>query len=145
MTKIASAFNYKIYRLSDQKIIDVDYTRLLPEKILTKMSKIEFRCYLKEVKKREMPLSQQEILLIKKIDKRIRNKETVRKSKKRFKEDFVFEKEQYEILYHKYQEVKQKNLEIIKLLEQCGHSNDTVCQLKDQMNNLNHNFVQFEI
>ncbi|EKE39605.1 hypothetical protein ENU1_121980 [Entamoeba nuttalli P19] len=109
------------------------------------MSKIEFRCYLKEVKKREMPLSQQEILLIKKIDKRIRNKETVRKSKKRFKEDFVFEKEQYEILYHKYQEVKQKNLEIIKLLEQCGHSNDAVCQLKDQMNNLNHNFVQFEI
>ena len=144
MSKIISAFTYRIYKIDEEKIVDIDETRLLPEKILTKMSKNEFRCYLKEIKKKRMGLNQEDITIIKKIDKRIRNKETVRKSKQRFKKDFFDLKKEYTELFKKYQEEVKKSQLFLDSIKQCQCCTN-IDELQNQISSFNYKYINFEL
>ncbi|KAL7713313.1 BZIP domain-containing protein [Entamoeba marina] len=81
------------------------------------MSKVEFKCYVKALKSRQEPLESYEISFLKRIDKRIRNKETVRKSKKRFKEDFVSEQKKFNDLLKQYRDTVQTTYELARILK----------------------------
>ena len=144
MSKINSAFTYRIYKIDEEKIVDIDHTKLLPERILTKMSKNEFRCYLKEVKKKKIGLNQEDLQIIKKIDKRIRNKETVRKSKQRFKNDFNELKKEYDEMFEKYQNEIMNCKRLIECMKDCDCYNN-INDLDDQINSLNYQYIDFEL
>ncbi|ELP85116.1 hypothetical protein EIN_080880 [Entamoeba invadens IP1] len=144
-SKVPSAFLFRLYNTTEEKIVDVDFNQLLPEKFLTKMSKTEFRCYLKALKGRGEPLCKSEIALIKKIDKRVRNKETVRKSKKRLRDEFLLEKKRYEEQYSKYSELLKNTKQLLKTVEECQHSQSKVGELKTQLEKPQLKFVVFDM
>ena len=147
MSKVTSAFTYRIYKIAEEEIVDIDHTQLLPERILTKMGKNEFRCYLKEIRKRRVGLNPEDVKIIKKIDKRIRNKETVRKSKQRFRADFDALKKEYEETFQKYREEIEKARKLIECMEECdchGMCED-IKQVKEIVEDKTCKFINFEL
>ena len=144
MSKDLSAFTFRIYKIDEERIVDIDCTKLLPERRLTKMSKNEFRCYLKEIKLKQLKLNQEDLKIIKKIDKKIRNKETVRKSKQRFKKDFFDLKKEYFEIFQKYQQEIEKSKNLIDLMKDCK-CNSLIEDVKQQINTYNYQYIDFEL
>lgn len=143
LSKIQTVFTYRVYRLSDNQITDIDYSKLLPEKTLSKMSRNEFRCYVKHYLTQKRKIDVSETMLIKKVDRRIRNKETVRKLKMKNRNEFMALRREYEEMYEQYRRMIEVNYALIKTVEECQCQID-VKKYKEQLDKCQYKFVDIE-
>ena len=143
LNKIQTVFSYRIYRLSDNQITDIDYSKLLPEKALSKMSRNEFRCYIKHYVSHKRKIDVSETLLIKKVDRRIRNKETVRKLKMKTRNEFMALKREYEDMYEQYRKTLEANYSLLKTMEECQCTVD-VEKYKELLAKCQYKFVDID-
>ena len=143
LNKLNSAFDYKVYKVEECSINDVNCRKLLTEKQLSKMSRNEFRCYIKKYIMYKQNIDPMEIQLIKKIDRRIRNKETVRKLKMKTRNEFIVLKMEYEHLYYLYTKIMNQSKQYIKDIEACNCSIDVSAE-KEQLSKLQYKYVDIE-
>ena len=165
LNKLNSAFEYKVYKVDDSSVNEVNCRRLLTEKQLSKMSRNEFRCYIKKYMQHKPNLDSNEIQLIKKIDRRIRNKETVRKLKMKTRNEFIVLKMEYDHLFYLYEKTLNENKDLVKHIESCSQNiqmdeinqnnqNDQINQInqmshdiqkeKEDLEKLNYKYVDIE-
>ena len=152
LNKLISAFDYKIYKVDDCTINEVSFRKLLTEKQLSKMSRNEFRCYIKKYIYFKQNLDPAEIQLIKKVDRRIRNKETVRKLKMKTRNEFIILKMEYDHMFYVYEKMLNQNKQLIKQIENCDHINtnnepihvENIDKEKEDLMKLNYKYVDIE-
>ena len=101
-----------------RKFQNISYDRLLSEEDLTSMTVEEFEDYVNELKERRT-LSKTEKATLNKIKRKLKNKESARKSRLKSKEAFTQLQQELQEIKKQYDEVLRINIKLVEVADGC--------------------------
>ncbi|ELP90715.1 hypothetical protein EIN_025140 [Entamoeba invadens IP1] len=117
-----------------KKFQNIDYSKLLSEDDLQSMTLEEFDDYTNELKDRRT-LTKNERATLNKIKRKLKNKESARKSRQKSKEAFSQLQEQLEELQKQYDDVLRINCKLVRVADECPECSKKIRQVQSAIQN----------
>ncbi|KAL7713172.1 BZIP domain-containing protein [Entamoeba marina] len=114
-----------------RKFQNITYDKLLSEEDLASMTVEEFEDYVNELKDRRT-ITKAEKATLNKIKRKLKNKESARKSRQKSKEAFLGLQEQLQELRKQYDEVLRINCQLIEIADGCDRCRQRIRQVQPQ-------------
>ncbi|KAL7717243.1 BZIP domain-containing protein [Entamoeba marina] len=114
-----------------RKFQNITYDKLLSEEDLASMTVEEFEDYVNELKDRRT-VTKAEKATLNKIKRKLKNKESARKSRQKSKEAFLGLQEQLQELRKQYDEVLRINCQLIEIADGCDRCRQRIRQVQPQ-------------
>ncbi|ELP93783.1 hypothetical protein EIN_175700 [Entamoeba invadens IP1] len=127
-----TTFNDQVYtplHRRKKKFQNIDYHTLLSEDDLQSMTIEEFEDYVTELKDRRT-VTKLEKATLNKIKRKLKNKESARKSRQKSKEAFVGLQQQLEELRKQYDDVLRINCQLIEIADGCERCHQRIRQVQ---------------
>ena len=122
--------NYTPLHRRKRKFQNITYDELLSEEDLASMTVEEFEDYVSELKDRRT-VTKNEKATLNRIKRKLKNKESARKSRQKSKEAFLGLQQQLEELRKQYDDVLRINCQLIEIAQGCDRCNQRIRQVSN--------------
>ncbi|BFU21368.1 hypothetical protein EHI8A_011660 [Entamoeba histolytica HM-1:IMSS-B] len=124
-----------------RKFQNITYDRLLSEEDLSSMTVEEFEDYVNELKDRRT-ITKSEKATLNKIKRKLKNKESARKSRQKSKEAFLNLQQQLDELRKQYDDVLRINCQLIEIADGCERCRQKIRQVQNARGEAQENTTQ---